>query len=177
MKEYESLVLSRTFDIVEKVMYPEKISKMRNIKELERLITEGHVVEIRDGYSNVTVDSLEMLNRLYGETQSTVAVDEDTTDVNTSKIQLPNGVIVDINTLMTVTNENGDFVSANIPNNSTYIPPSYLTPSNDSLPTTGLNIETATTINNNIEETKVEEPVSNVNVVVEETTNKKKKKN
>lgn len=176
MKEYESLVLSRTFDIVENVMYPEKISKMRNVKELERLITEGHVVEIRDGYSNVTVDSLDMLNKLYGEVQQTVVVDEDTTTVNTSKIQLPNGVVVDINNLMAVTNENGDFISSNIPNNSTYIPPSYLTPNNDSLPTTGLNIET-TTIVNNTEETKVEEPVSNVAVVVEETTNKKKKKN
>ena len=103
-KEYESLVISKTFDIQEMVMYPEKISKYRTFDELRRLVSQGHTVEIRDGFSNVVVDNEEMLVTLYSEPETEEEVVDDTkeeiTEVTTDKIKLPNGQIVDLNELI-----------------------------------------------------------------------------
>ena len=103
-KEYESLVISKTFDIQDMVMYPEKISKYRSFDELRRLVSQGHTVEIRDGFSNVVVDNEEMLVTLYSEPEEVKEVIDDTkeeiTEVTTDKIKLPNGQIVDLNELM-----------------------------------------------------------------------------
>lgn len=126
-KEYESLVISKTFDIQDMVMYPEKISKCRSFDELRRLVSQGHTVEIRDGFSNVVVDNEDMLVTLYSEPEEEKEVVDDTkeevTEVTTDKIKLPNGQIIDLNELM-VQQANG------------YTHPNYLENKNEGL---GLN--------------------------------------
>lgn len=126
-KEYESLVISKTFDIQDMVMYPEKISKCRSFDELRRLVSQGHTVEIRDGFSNVVVDNEDILVTLYSEPEEEKEVVDDTkeevTEVTTDKIKLPNGQIIDLNELM-------------VQQANSYIHPNYLENKNEGL---GLN--------------------------------------
>lgn len=111
-KLYESIVTSRTYDIEENVMYPEKISKERTYEEIRRLISQGHTVEIRDGISNVEVSSLELLDELYKPAKDETPVMEEDNSISitdpTASIILPDGRVVNISEIMSSIVQNED---------------------------------------------------------------------
>lgn len=123
-KRYDSLVISNTYDLEKLVMYPEKVAVARTYEELRHLISNGHILEVRDDYSNVVVDSIEKLDLLYKpsdlviendtETPITGNTTNSTVDVNTQYIRLPNGTVIDVNALMQA--QNGQSNGYNIPN-------------------------------------------------------------
>ena len=123
-KKYDSLVISNTYDLEKLVMYPEKVAVARTYEELRHLISNGHILEVRDDYSNVVVDSIEKLDLLYKpsdlvienntETPITGNTTNSTVDVNTQYIRLPNGTVIDVNALMQA--QNGQSNGYNIPN-------------------------------------------------------------
>lgn len=101
MKEYESLVISTGYDIEKRVMYPEAVSVMRNYTEIRRLVSQGHVVEVRNN-GNVVVDDVEMVDLLYkDEPTSTIEnVTENTT------VTLPNGISLSYDELIKIVEAN-----------------------------------------------------------------------
>ena len=109
---YESIVTSRTYDIEENIMYPEKVSKERTYEEIRRLISQGHTLEIRDGISNVEVSNLELLDELYKPAKDETEVEEVDKTVSitdpTASIVLPDGRVVNVADIMSsiVHNEN-----------------------------------------------------------------------
>ena len=111
-KLYESIVISRTYDIEENVMYPEKVSKERTYEEIRRLISQGHTMEIRDGISNVEISSLELLDELYKPAKDETPVEEEDKTISitdpTASIILPDGRVVNISEIMSSIVQNED---------------------------------------------------------------------
>lgn len=106
--KYITLVVSDTYDAQRLVKYPEKVAIPRTYTEIKNLILNGHVVEVRDEWSNVVVDNLEKLDQLYKpvdyvEESTPVNVGDNsiTTEVNSKFIKLPNGMVLDVESLMT----------------------------------------------------------------------------
>lgn len=58
MSKILTFVKSRTYDTVKKVMYPDKVAIERELNEVQRLIIQGHDVELRDGVKiiNLTIE-------------------------------------------------------------------------------------------------------------------------
>ena len=159
-KKYDSIVVSNTYDLEKLVMYPEKVAIARTYEEIRHLISNGHIVEVRDEYSNVVVDNLEKLDMLYKPTDREYEEElnsgiPETAEVSSRYIKLPNGTILDTQSLMQQDSGTNGY---NIPN---YI---------QSVPNV---IPTATITNTPIvEETKVEEVTTTEEKVIEETTTK-----
>ena len=111
-KLYESIVTSRTYDVEENVMYPEKISKERTYEEMRRLISQGHTLEIRDGSSNVEVDNTDLLDELYKPVKDETEKEEDINTVSisdpTTSIVLPDGRVVNVSEIMSSIGQNQD---------------------------------------------------------------------
>lgn len=106
--KYITLVVSDTYDAQRLVKYPEKVAIPRTYTEIKNLILNGHVVEVRDEWSNVVVDNLEKLDQLYKpvdyvEETTPVNIGDNsiTTEVNSKFIKLPNGMVLDVESLMT----------------------------------------------------------------------------
>lgn len=117
-KKYDSIVISNTYDLEKLVMYPEKVAVARTYEEIRHLINNGHIVEVRDNYSNVVVDNLDKLDMLYKPTdkeyeEELKTGEPETTEVSSRYIKLPNGVVLDTETLM---NQDTGANGYNIPN-------------------------------------------------------------
>lgn len=77
------MVTSRTFDVEEKVMYPDRETKERTLDDVARLLTTGHTVEWRDGNRVIvlTVDKFNkiLLPRFPEHSSLNIAVEEENT--------------------------------------------------------------------------------------------------
>ena len=136
-RKYDTLVISNTYDLERLVMYPEKAAVARTYEEIRHLISNGHIVEVRDEYSNVVVDNVEKLDMLYkpadyGLVQEENVNPNEPADVSTRFIRLPNGTILDTEVLMN--NNNG--VQPN-----GYNIPQYIQSTPDVLPKAIVNVE------------------------------------
>lgn len=175
---YESIVTSRTYDIEENIMYPEKVSKERTYEEIRRLITQGHTLEIRDGISNVEVSNVELFDELYKPAKDETEVEEVDKTVSitdpTASIVLPDGRVVNV----------ADIMSSIVQNESTgqpqYLPkaeelPEVTVPPIPTIPTAPELAENAKVVE---EPVKVEEEATKEEEVKEEpVTEEKGKKN
>lgn len=136
-RKYDSLVISNTYDLERLIMYPEKAAVARTYEEIRHLISNGHVVEVRDEYSNVVVDNVEKLDMLYKPADYEYTKEENVNpnepaEVSTRFIRLPNGTILDTEVLMN--NNNG--VQPN-----GYNIPQYIQSTPDVLPKATVNVE------------------------------------
>ena len=137
-KRYDSIVISNTYDLERLVMYPEKAAVARTYEEIRHLISNGHIVEVRDEYSNVVVDNVDKLDMLYKPADYGLNKEEDNVnpnepaDVSTRYIRLPNGTILDTNVLMNTNN-------GMQPNG--YNIPQYIQSTPDVLPKAIVNVE------------------------------------
>ena len=137
-RKYDSLVISNTYDLERLIMYPEKAAVARTYEEIRHLISNGHVVEVRDEYSNVVVDNVEKLDMLYKPADYGLVQEDNNinpnepAEVSTRFIRLPNGTILDTEVLMN--NNNG--VQPN-----GYNIPQYIKSTPDVLPRTTVNKE------------------------------------
>ena len=137
-KRYDSIVISNTYDLEKLVMYPEKAAVSRTYEQIRHLISNGHIVEVRDEYSNVVVDSVEKLDLLYKPLDYVDSTDENNVnpnepaDVLTRFIRLPNGTVLDTDVLMN-TNTNVQPNGYNIPQ--------YIKGTPDVLPKAIVNVE------------------------------------
>lgn len=137
-RKYDSLVISNTYDLERLVMYPEKAAVARTYEEIRHLISNGHVVEVRDEYSNVVVDNVEKLDMLYKPADYGLVQEDNNinpnepAEVSTRFIRLPNGTILDTEVLMN--NNNG--VQPN-----GYNIPQYIQSTPDVLPKATVNVE------------------------------------
>lgn len=179
-KLYESIVTSRTYDIEENIMYPEKVSKKRTYEEIRRLISQGHTMEIRDGVSNVEISSLELLDELYKPAKDeTPVVDEDNsisiTDP-TASIILPDGRVVNISEIMSSIVQNEDTGQPQYLPKTEELPQINIPPIVTTPPAPELT-ENASVTEKSEEETKVEEKAEEeTKEVTAEGKNKKKSK-
>ena len=179
-KLYESIVTSRTYDIEENIMYPEKVSKKRTYEEIRRLISQGHTMEIRDGVSNVEISSLELLDELYKPAKDeTPVVDEDNsisiTDP-TASIILPDGRVVNISEIMSSIVQNEDTGQPQYLPKTEELPQINIPPIVTTPPAPELT-ENASVTEKSEEETKVEEKAEEeAKEVTAEGKNKKKSK-
>ena len=136
-RKYDSLVISNTYDLERLIMYPEKAAVARTYEEIRHLISNGHVVEVRDEYSNVVVDNVEKLDILYKPADYGLVQEDNNinpnepAEVSTRFIRLPNGTILDTEVLM---NNNG--VQPN-----GYNIPQYIKSTPDVLPKATVNVE------------------------------------
>ena len=136
-KTYDTLVVSSTYDLERLVMYPEKAAVQRTYEQIRHLISSGHIVEVRDKLTNVVVDSIEKLDLLYKPSDydnrpSEVKNPNEPEEVSSRFIKLPNGTVLDVNTLMNENNEaekNG------------YNIPQYIQSTPDVLPKAVVNVE------------------------------------
>ena len=137
-KRYDTLVVSNTYDLERLVMYPEKAAVARTYEEIRHLISNGHIVEVRDEYSNVVVDNVEKLDMLYKPADYGLIQEDNNinpnepAEVSTRFIRLPNGTILDTEVLMN--NNNG------IQPNG-YNIPQYIQSTPDVLPKATVNVE------------------------------------
>ena len=137
-RKYDSLVISNTYDLERLIMYPEKAAVARTYEEIRHLISNGHVVEVRDEYSNVVVDNVEKLDMLYKPADYGLVQEDNNinpnepAEVSTRFIRLPNGTILDTEVLMN--NNNG------IQPNG-YNIPQYIKSTPDVLPKATVNVE------------------------------------
>lgn len=138
-KKYDTLVVSNTYDLERLVMYPEKAAVARTYEEIRHLISNGHIVEVRDEYSNVVVDNIEKLDMLYKPadydydyTKEDNINPNEPADVSTRFIRLPNGTILDTDVLM----NNNTSVQPN-----GYNIPQYIQSTPDVLPKAIVNVE------------------------------------
>lgn len=137
-RKYDSLVISNTYDLERLIMYPEKAAVARTYEEIRHLISNGHVVEVRDEYSNVVVDNVEKLDMLYKPADYGLVQEDNNinpnepAEVSTRFIRLPNGTILDTEVLMN--NNNG--VQPN-----GYNIPQYIKSTPDVLPKATVNVE------------------------------------
>ena len=83
MAKINTMVTSRTFDVEEKVMYPDRETKERTLDDVARLLTTGHTVEWRDGNRVIvlTVDKFNkiLLPRFPEHSSLNIAVEEENT--------------------------------------------------------------------------------------------------
>lgn len=137
-RKYDSLVISNTYDLERLIMYPEKAAVARTYEEIRHLISNGHIVEVRDEYSNVVVDNVEKLDMLYKPADYGLVQEDNNinpnepAEVSTRFIRLPNGTILDTEVLMN--NNNG--VQPN-----GYNIPQYIKSTPDVLPKATVNVE------------------------------------
>lgn len=136
-RKYDTLVISNTYDLERLIMYPEKAAVARTYEEIRHLISNGHIVEVRDEYSNVVVDNVEKLDMLYKPADYGVVKEDNVNpnepaEVSTRYIRLPNGTILDTEVLMNSNN--------NVQPNG-YNIPQYIQSTPDVLPKAIVNVE------------------------------------